>query len=63
MKPGMIILASKSPRRSQLLQWAEIEFDTIVAETDESYPEDLSADEVAIHIATNKATDVKNSLQ
>ena len=59
----MIILASKSPRRSQLLQWAEIEFDIIVAETDESYPEDLSAGEVAIHIATNKATNVKNSLQ
>lgn len=63
MKPGKIILASKSPRRSQLLQWAEIEFDIIVAETDESYPADLSPDEVAIHIACNKATDVKNRLQ
>lgn len=58
-----IILASKSPRRSQLLQWAEIEFDIIVAETDESYPADLSAVDVAIHIACNKATDVKNNLQ
>ncbi len=63
MKPGKIILASKSPRRSQLLQWAEIEFDIIAAETDESYPAHLSPDEVAIHIACNKATDVKNSLQ
>ncbi|HEV8084798.1 MAG TPA: Maf family nucleotide pyrophosphatase [Chitinophagaceae bacterium] len=63
MKPGKIILASKSPRRSQLLKWAEIEFDIMVAETDESYPANLSPGDVAIHIASNKATDAKNSLQ
>ncbi len=58
-----IILASKSPRRSQLLTWAEIEFDIITIETDESYPAHLSPNEVAIHIACNKAIDVKNNLQ
>lgn len=63
MNPGKIILASKSPRRSQLLKWAEIKFDVVVAETDESYPTGLSPEEVAIHIASNKAMDVKNSLQ
>ncbi|MEO6219146.1 MAG: Maf family protein, partial [Ginsengibacter sp.] len=63
MKTGKIILASKSPRRSQLLQWAEIEFEIVVADTDESYPHHLSAHGVAIHIATNKAMDVKKKLQ
>lgn len=55
----MIILASQSPRRKQLLEWAEIPFEIIVKETDESYPEGLSVDEIAIHIARNKALAVK----
>jgi septum formation protein len=50
-----IILASQSPRRKQLLEWAEVPFEIIVKETDESYPNDLSIDEIAIHIARNKA--------
>lgn len=55
----MIILASQSPRRKQLLEWAEIPFEIIVKETDESYPDDFSVEEVAIHIARNKALAVK----
>jgi septum formation protein len=54
-----IILASQSPRRKQLLQWAEVPFDVVIKETDESYPEDLPAAEVAIHIAKNKAAVIK----
>ena len=50
-----IILASQSPRRKQLLEWAEIDFDIIVSDTDESFPIDLSFEEAAIHIARNKA--------
>ena len=50
-----IILASQSPRRKQLLEWAEVPFEIIVKETDESYPDYLSIDEIAIHIARNKA--------
>ncbi len=57
-----IILASQSPRRSQLLQWAEIPFEIIVAGTDESYPSHLQPFEVAIHVAENKAKDVKNKI-
>ncbi len=57
-----IILASQSPRRKQLLEWAEINFDIVVKETDESYPKNLSVDEVAVHIARNKAYAVKNEL-
>jgi len=56
-----IILASQSPRRKQLLEWAEIPFEVMVKETDESYPTNLSIEETAIHIARNKALAVKTS--
>ena len=54
-----VILASQSPRRKQLLEWAEISFEIIVHTTDESYPADLTMDEVALHIAKNKALAVQ----
>jgi septum formation protein len=50
-----IILASQSPRRRQLLQWAEVPFEVRSIETTESYPASLLPYEVAIHIARNKA--------
>lgn len=49
-----IILASQSPRRRELLHLAEIEFEVIVGETDESFPPGLSFEETATHIAKNK---------
>jgi len=56
-----IILASRSPRRKQLLEWAEVPFEVLVKETDESYPENLSFEDIAIHIARNKALAIKQS--
>lgn len=56
-----IILASQSPRRKQLLQWAEVPFDIVLKATDESYSEDLIPPDVAIHIAKNKAQAIKFS--
>ncbi|MBP6025536.1 Maf family protein [Ferruginibacter sp.] len=56
-----IILASQSPRRKQLLEWAEVPFEIIVQETDESYPADLPVAEVAVHIAKNKALAIQQS--
>lgn len=50
-----IILASQSPRRKQLLEWAEVDFEIKVSDAEENYPEGLNVDEVAIHIARNKA--------
>jgi septum formation protein len=50
-----IILASQSPRRKELLHLAEIDFEVIVADTDESYPAGLSFEETAMYIAKNKA--------
>jgi len=57
-----IVLASRSPRRKQLLEWAEIDFDVIVHETDESYPADLPVEKVPVHIARNKALAVGKTL-
>jgi septum formation protein len=54
-----IILASQSPRRKQLLEWAEIPFEVVVKETDESWPEGLAVTDVAVHIARNKALAVQ----
>ncbi len=54
-----IILASRSPRRKQLLEWAEVPFEVIIRETGESYPSHLSPEQVAIYIARNKAVEVK----
>ena len=56
---AQIILASQSPRRKQLLEWAEVEFEIIVADTDESYPEQLEPYDIAIHIANEKAKAVQ----
>jgi septum formation protein len=57
-----IILASRSPRRKQLLEWAEIPFDVMVKDTDEMYPASLSIDQVPVYIARNKALAVKEEL-
>lgn len=50
-----IVLASQSPRRKQLLEWAEVEFDIMAMETDETWPEGMRIEEIPIHIARNKA--------
>jgi septum formation protein len=54
-----IVLASASPRRRQLLEWAEIPFETKVISTDESYDPGMAIDGIPIHIARNKALAVK----
>lgn len=50
-----LILGSKSPRRNELLNLLGYKFDVRVKETDESFPDTLDCNEVAIHIAKNKA--------
>jgi len=50
-----IILASKSPRRSQLLEEAGFTFEIKTKEVDESYPPNLPVLEVAKYIAQKKA--------
>jgi septum formation protein len=50
-----IILASQSPRRKQLLQWAEINFTTESSDADESFPADMPVEVVPVFIARKKA--------
>jgi len=57
-----IVLASQSPRRKQLLEWAEIEFDIIVPQTDESFPPGMFVSELPIHIAREKAKSIQAEL-
>lgn len=54
------VLASQSPRRKQLLEWAEIDFEIIVEPTEETYPPELAPEEIAIHIAKQKAAAVRS---
>lgn len=50
-----IILASKSPRRQELLRQMDVDFRIVLKEVDESYPNTLSPEEVAVYIAEKKA--------
>jgi septum formation protein len=58
-----IVLASQSPRRKQLLEWAEIPFDVIIKETREDFPNELPTVDVPVYIARNKAKAVQGELQ
>ena len=50
-----LILASQSPRRQILLTWADVPFEVIVSDSDETYPASLDLNEVPVYIAKNKA--------
>lgn len=60
--PQPIILASQSPRRKMLLEWAEISFEVIVQATNESFPASMAMEEVPVHIARNKAKVIREQL-
>lgn len=50
-----IILASQSPRRKQLLELAEIDFEVQVADIDETPPSGMLGSDVAEYLACKKA--------
>ena len=54
-----IILASQSPRRKQLLEWAEVDFTIEVSDADETFPSNLTINEIPVFIARNKAKAVQ----
>jgi septum formation protein len=58
-----IILASQSPRRKQLLEWAEVPFQIISQFTDESFLSTMPVEEVPIHVAKQKALATKAHLK
>jgi septum formation protein len=50
-----IILASKSPRRQELLRLMDVDFRIVLKDVDESYPDGLTPEEIAVYIAEKKA--------
>lgn len=58
-----IVLASNSPRRKQLLEQLGLEFITrVIKDVDESYPQDMCADEIAAYISAKKATAYRSTM-
>ena len=57
------ILASQSPRRKQLLAWADIEFDIMVSEAAEDFPAEMDVQDVPLHIAQKKALAVQQKIK
>ena len=57
------ILASQSPRRKQLLAWADIAFDIIVSAAEEDFPSDIDVQEVPVYIAQKKAIAVQQKIK
>ncbi|MEO8148421.1 MAG: Maf family protein [Bacteroidia bacterium] len=55
LKNKKLILASQSPRRKQLLAEMGLQFEVMVKSVDESFSEDLKKEQVALHIARQKA--------
>jgi septum formation protein len=58
-----IILASQSPRRKLLLEWAEVPFQIINQFTDERFPADMPVEEVPVYLAKQKALATKAHIQ
>lgn len=57
-----IILASKSPRRQYLLHELGLEFSIEVKDTDESFPPELQAQDIALYLCRKKAEAFRNGL-
>jgi len=57
-----IILASRSPRRQQLLRDLGLKFDVIIKDYTETFPESLGGEEIARYVAHEKAVSFKNEI-
>lgn len=58
-----IILASKSPRRKELLAGLNLPFEVIVHEVDEIFPDGLPMEEIPVYLAKLKAEPFINELK
>ena len=59
-----IILASNSPRRKELLSGLGVDYEVkTLPDVDESYPDGLSGEEIAKHIARGKAAAYRSLIQ
>jgi septum formation protein len=55
-----LILASQSPRRKQLMEMAELEFEVLIADADETNPPGMPGELVPEHLAKIKADAVQH---
>ena len=55
LKKYQIILASKSPRRQELLRGMGVEFSILTKETDERFPSEMPLDEVPKYLSLQKS--------
>lgn len=60
LKKYHIILASKSPRRQELLRGMGVDFEILIKETPENYPSDLPLDEVPKYLSLQKSLAFKD---
>lgn len=51
-----ILLASKSPRRQELIKGLELPYEVKIYEVDETFPEDLKAAQIPLYLAKKKST-------
>lgn len=57
-----IILASRSPRRQQLLRELGLKFDVVIKDYEETFPEGLNGEEIARYVAFKKAASFENEI-
>lgn len=58
-----IVLASKSPRRQQLLKGLELDFEVRTKEVDESFPSELIAQEIPLFLSRIKADAFRDEMK
>jgi septum formation protein len=57
-----IILASRSPRRQQLLLELGLKFEVVIEDYDETYPAGMTGEEIARYVAFKKAASFENEI-
>lgn len=64
MSERKLILASNSPRRKELLSGLDFEYETrVIPDVDESYPDSIPLEEIAVYIAEKKASEYIKELK
>jgi septum formation protein len=58
-----IILASRSPRRQELLRELGLNFEVVVRDWSEKYPDHLKGEEIPLHVAAEKAKTFRSEIK
>lgn len=63
LKKYRLILASRSPRRRELMDQLGFRFDVIIKEWSEEYPASLKGEEIALYVARMKSDSFKSEIK